>query len=154
MCCTAIDISTRDGAGAMPYRQIAMDADRHLTEGPRSRRRVLVIEDDFLISSIVRDELVEHGYEVIGPAASVEQALLLADAAAIDAALVDLGLRSKFPYDAIALLTQRRVPFIFMTAYTTIPEGFDRAAPILKKPFTLVQLIAALEGILPACPGA
>jgi chemotaxis family two-component system sensor kinase Cph1 len=131
-----------------------MDEDRLLVEGPRSRGRVLLIEDDFLISSIVRDELVEHGYEVIGPAASVEHALLLADAAAIDAALVDLSLRSKFPYDAIALLTQRRVPFIFMTAYTTIPEGFDRTAPILKKPFTLTELIAALERILPARLGA
>jgi chemotaxis family two-component system sensor kinase Cph1 len=123
-------------------------------EGPPSRGRVLLIEDDYLISSIVRDELVAHGYDVIGPAASVEQALLLADAAAIDAALVDLGLRGKFPDGAIALLTQRGVPFIFMTAYTTIPEGFDRAAPILKKPFTLVDLFAALERILPPRPGA
>ena len=43
---------------------------------------------------------------------------------------------------------------IFMTAYATIPEGFDRAAPHLKKPFTLAQLFGALERILPASLGA
>ncbi len=111
---------------------------------------MLLIEDDWFISSNVSEELAEYGYDVVGPASSVAQAASFAGIAALDAALVDLNLRGEFPHDAIFLLTQRRIPFVFMTAHTVLPEGVDCAAPFLEKPFTRAELFAALEKILPA----
>ena len=55
------------------------------------RGRVLLIEDDWLIASLVSGELAEYGYEVVALARSVAQASSLAETAVIDAALVDLN---------------------------------------------------------------
>jgi DNA-binding NtrC family response regulator len=128
--------------------------DPPVAERATSRGRVLVIEDDWLIASLVLGELTEYGYEVIGPARSVAQASSLAETAVIDAALVDLNLAGELPHAAIALLVQRRIPFLYMTAYSALPEGVDCAAPFLEKPFTRAELFAALEKILQAPPGA
>jgi CheY-like chemotaxis protein len=133
--------------------QAILNADQP-DEQMASRGRVLLIEDDWLISSLVSDELVEQGYGVIGPAGSVAQALSFARVDRIDAALIDLSLGGQLPHEAIALLTQRGVPFVFMTAYTALPDGVDRATPVLQKPFTWAELFAALEGILPSRPSA
>jgi chemotaxis family two-component system sensor kinase Cph1 len=130
------------------------DADRPVAEQAVSRGRVLLIEDDWLIASMVAAELVEYGYDIVGPANSVAQALAFAGAAGIDAALVDLGLRGELPHDAIALLTQRRIPFVYMTAHAVLPEGIGCVAPILEKPFGRAELLAALAKILPTRPGA
>ena len=45
-------------------------------------------------------------------------------------------------------------PFVFMTAYSAVPEGVDCVAPLLEKPFTRAQLLSALDKILQAPPGA
>jgi CheY-like chemotaxis protein len=56
-------------------------------------RRLLVIEDDYLLASDLAEALAAHGAEVIGPAASVEGALaLLATNGKIDAAVLDINL--------------------------------------------------------------
>jgi DNA-binding response OmpR family regulator len=118
------------------------------------RGRVLLIEDDWLIASLVSGELAEYGYEVVALARSVAQASSLAGTAVIDAALVDLNLAGEVPNAAIALLVQRRIPFLYMTAYSALPEGVDCAAPLLEKPFSRAELFAALEKILQGPPGA
>ena len=143
----AIDIGTCDSASAMTHARKPPRADRHLAERPTSRRRVLLIEDDPFISSLVTDELADCGYDVVGSASDLAQALLLAEAAEIDAALVDLNLHGEFASGVIAILMRRRVPFVVMTAYSALPDGV--AAPLLEKPFTRAQLLAALDAIFP-----
>ena len=145
-----------DGACAIPDPppQDISRGDPPAAEHPASRGRVLVVEDDWLIASLVTGELAECGYEVMGPARSVAQALSFAETAGIDAALVDLNLAGEMPHAAIALLVQRRIPFLYMTAYSALPEGVDCAAPLLEKPFTRAELFAALDKILQAPPGA
>src|SRR4051812_12569619 len=110
--------------------------DPPVAERAASRGCVLLIEDDWLIASLVASELSEYGYEVIGPARSVAQASSFAETAMVDAALVDINLAGEMPHAAIALLVQRRIPFLYMTAYSALPEGVDCAAPLLEKPFT------------------
>jgi two-component system, chemotaxis family, sensor kinase Cph1 len=149
-----IDFVTSEGPCAIPDPQNIAGGNRPLAERATSRSRVLVIEDDWLIASLVLGELAEYGYEVIGPARSVAQASSFADTAVIDAALVDLNLAGELPHAAIALLVQRRIPFLYMTAYSALPEGVDCAAPFLEKPFTRAELFTALEKILQAPPGA
>jgi len=125
-----------------------------VAERTAARGRVLLVEDDWLIASLVAGELAEYGYEVIGPARSVAQASFLAETGKMDAALVDLNLAGELPHAAIALLVRRRIPFLYMTAYSALPEGLDCAAPLLEKPFTRAELFAALEKILQAPPEA
>jgi CheY-like chemotaxis protein len=145
-----------DGPGAIPDPppQNISRGDPPVVERAASRGRVLLIEDDWLIASLVAGELADCGYAVIGPARSVAQAASFAETGEIDAALVDLNLAGEMPHAAIAVLVQRRIPFLYMTAYSALPEGVDCAAPLLEKPFTRTELFAALEKILQAPPGA
>jgi CheY-like chemotaxis protein len=145
-----------DGPCAIPdpAAQNISPGDPPVAERAASRGRVLLIEDDWLIASLVAGELTEYGCEVVGPARSVAQALSFCETAGIDAALVDLNLAGELPHAAIARLVQRRIPFLYMTAYSALPEGIECAAPLLEKPFTRAELFAALEKILQPPPGA
>lgn len=61
----------------------------NLSEGGRTMR-VLIVEDEFLIASLLEAIVEEQGHEQLGPVSTVEQALAYAPRA--DIALVDLGL--------------------------------------------------------------
>jgi DNA-binding response OmpR family regulator len=108
-----------------------------------------VVEDEWLISSLVSDQLKELGFEVVGPASTVAEAVFLATRAAIDAALVDLSLGGVLANDVIEALSKRGIPFIFVTGYSSIPEGVQATALLLEKPFTGDDLLRAIESILP-----
>jgi DNA-binding response OmpR family regulator len=116
----------------------------HLSQRPR----VLVVEDNWLISSLVSEELQELGYLVIGPARSVAEAVAYATDVALDAALVDLSLGGVLANDVIDILAERKVPFIFVTAHTPIPVEVHGSAPVLEKPFTTEALRRAVEAVL------
>ena len=109
-------------------------------------KRVLVIEDEPLIGMVLADYLEDAGCEIVGPAQSLDKARRMAAEDKIDAALVDGNLAGR-PVDDIAItLKQRGIPFAFVTGYgrDALPAGFDDA-PIVEKPFTQEQVVAALE---------
>ncbi len=116
--------------------------------------RLLVVEDEWLISSLVSDQLKDLGYEVIGPASTVTEAVYLANRAPIDAALVDLSLGGVLANDVIDALVKRGIPFIFVTGYSAIPEGVHATAPLLEKPFTGDELLSAVDSLLRSRPTA
>jgi DNA-binding response OmpR family regulator len=115
-------------------------------------RRVLVVEDEALVSMLVEDELRDAGAEVLGPAPTVDHALQLIEAAAADggitAAVLDINLDGR-RVDAVAdRLAALGVPFLFATGYG---EGCDTgghgAAPVLSKPFAPESLVAIVEAL-------
>jgi len=103
-------------------------------------RRLLVVEDEALISMLLEDGLLEAGAEVVGLAYSVEQALDLIDQAAahggLSAAVLDINLEGEVVSPVADRLAALSVPFVFATGYG---EGYNRgrhaAAPILAKPY-------------------
>lgn len=42
-------------------------------------KRILIVEDEFLVSAMLEDELLDRGGIVVGPAASLSEALRLVD---------------------------------------------------------------------------
>lgn len=112
-------------------------------------KRVLVIEDEPLIAMVLCDHLADAGCESIGPAQSVERALSLLHAETFDAALVDGKLAGRSVDDIALALTQRSVPFAFVTGYgrEALPPAFQEAM-IVEKPFTQKQVIDALERLM------
>lgn len=83
-------------------------------------RKVLIVEDDFLIAEDYRMTVEEFGWQVLGPAASVDQALDLLQDSEPSVAILDLMLwRSLSTAVAIALL-DRRIPFIVASACSNI----------------------------------
>jgi DNA-binding response OmpR family regulator len=118
-------------------------------------KRVLVVEDEALVSMLVEDELRDAGAEVMGPAPTVDRALQLIEAAApdggISAAVLDINLDGQHVEAVADRLAALGVPFLFATGYG---QGCDTcghgAAPILSKPFAPERLVAAVEALASA----
>jgi DNA-binding response OmpR family regulator len=124
--------------------------------------RILLVEDEALVAMLVEDELLEAGASVLGPVASVEEALRLFDSVmasgGLDAAVLDMNLGGRSVRPVADALAQRAVPFIFMTGYgDTGGHGPHAAVPTLYKPFTPSDLVETLSRLVRApalgCPG-
>ncbi len=111
--------------------------------------RILVVEDELMISMLVEDMLAELGHEVAGTAASIEEASRLAQVGDFDGALLDVNLNGKTVDSVAHTLVHRNIPFVFTTGYGQqgIPEGY-RDRPTLQKPYQIEQLGQALERAL------
>jgi len=113
---------------------------------PLHGRRIIIIEDEPLVAMELESALTAAGCDVIGIAGTLEKATQLIAHAQCDAALLDVNLAGR-PVDELAVaLTQRNIPFAFVTGYGRegIPRGF-RDAVLLKKPFSQDQLLAMME---------
>ncbi|HZX79381.1 MAG TPA: response regulator [Lysobacter sp.] len=109
-------------------------------------RRVLVVEDEYLVADDLRVELEQAGAHVVGPAPTIADALrLLAGAPVLDAAILDVNVGGE-PVDAVALQLERRgVPFVLATGYDAwaLPQALLHA-PRCEKPVGLAALARAL----------
>jgi len=112
--------------------------------------RILVVEDEYFLADDLCQTLAASGAEVVGPAASVEEATaLLAGDAAIDAAVLDVNLRGDMVFPVADALRERGVPFAFATGYDqwTLPERFTDS-PRVEKPFKGPKVAAVLGPLL------
>jgi CheY-like chemotaxis protein len=108
-------------------------------------RRILVIEDEHIVAEALSRCLRTSGAEIVGPAATVEQALsLLETADRIDGALLDIDLRGIRAFAVADDLLASGVPFVFATGYETmIPDRYRHVA-VVQKPFDVAETAAAL----------
>ena len=111
-----------------------------------SNLKVLVVEDEALVSMLVEDMLGDLGCVVVGPAAEIEEALKLANDAEIDAALLDVNLGGRPIFPVADALKARGVPFAFASGYgeAGLSES-HRGALVLQKPFREADLRRVLE---------
>lgn len=109
---------------------------QQLGAGALAGRRVLVVEDDWLVANETAQLLQSVGAVIVGPAPDVERARALLQASEIDAALIDINLNGVVSYEIADLLFQRGVKFAFMTGYTreVLPRRFANT-PMHEKPF-------------------
>jgi CheY-like chemotaxis protein len=81
-------------------------------------RRVLLVEDDYLLATGIADAFARLEVETVGPAGSVKQALELVEhGGRLDAAVLDIDLRGDVVYPVADALRARGVPFVFATRY-------------------------------------
>jgi CheY-like chemotaxis protein len=109
-------------------------------------RRLLVVEDDFLIAEELQDELIEAGVDVIGPVPTVAEALQLISAnAALDGAILDVNLGGEKVFPVVDALRQRGIPCVFVTGYDrrSIPATYADV-PLCEKPTRARQAAGAL----------
>ncbi len=112
-------------------------------------KRVLLVEDEAVIAFAVEDALLELGCEVVGPAFCLEDAVALASAEPIDAAILDVNLNDQRSYAVADELRRRGVPFLFATGYAEGGLDWDRAkVDVLPKPYRKDQIAAALNRLL------
>jgi len=113
-------------------------------------RRVLVVEDEMMISLLVEDMLEELGCAVVGPANRLEAALeLAATEPDLDAALLDINVGGKSVFPLADALRAMGVPAIFSTGYGEAGlRDADKGAQVLQKPFRAGDLARALTAAL------
>jgi CheY-like chemotaxis protein len=113
--------------------------------------RVLLLDDEVIISMMMQDWLADLDCEAVGPAHSVASALSLVKSESFDAAVLDLSLAKENSAAVADELRARNVPFAFATGYNArdLPER-HKDAVILTKPFdfngfrnTIDQLLRA-----------
>ena len=109
--------------------------------------RILVVEDEFFIALDISSILEQAGLAVIGPAANVADALESIGSEEIDGALLDAHLAGETAGRIADALIARGIPFAFVSGYGRehLPAA-HRNAPLVKKPFTGRDLLAAVAG--------
>ena len=110
-------------------------------------RRVLVVEDDYVIAADVVDMLAGAGAIAIGPVGWEDEALVLASdpATMLDLAILDVDLHGTPSYRVADVLLARGIPIVFTTGFNA--EALDlayRGYPRLEKPVNSRALLAAL----------
>lgn len=117
--------------------------------GGTGQRRVLVVEDEALIAMDIEAQLTTAGYEVVGPAGTIEEALQLIDTAPFDVALVDANVRGRQVGGIAEALAAKQIPFAFATGYgrSALPAAFQERR-ILAKPFGHEELLATVAALL------
>jgi CheY-like chemotaxis protein len=112
------------------------------------RRRVLLVEDEVLITLLLQDMLLDLECEIADAPANLDDALSAVRTGAFDLALIDLNLRGKWTYPVADILKARQIPFIFVTGHGSAAlEPAYAGTPVLEKPFHREDLEAIIARV-------
>ena len=124
-----------------------------MKKGGFGGRRVLAAEDHFLLADNLARKLQQIGLVVVGPAASVAQAMALIESEApIDGAILDITLGREPAFPIVDELRARGVPTVFLTGLSNelTPQAY-RDVPCFRKPVNVTEVARSL---FPQAPGA
>lgn len=117
--------------------------------------RVLIVEDESLVSLFLQGVLQDLGHSVAGVAPSLRTALAIAAGSPSDLAIVDIGLAGDGGDGvdaAIALRSRYGIPALLMTgaSFADIGPRLQDAQPVgfLSKPYTEDDVARALQAAL------
>jgi CheY-like chemotaxis protein len=115
----------------------------------QTARRVLIVEDEFLIALHLEDLLTELGHQVIAVAARVPAAVEFARGAAVDLAVLDINLAGVQSFPVADILRERNIPFMFASGYGDdgLVDGY-RHETVLRKPFGLPDVRQAIAAVI------
>ena len=113
--------------------------------------RVLIVEDEQIVAADLEGKLKRIGHQVVGVAASGEEAIPVAEELRPELVLMDVRLQGPMDGTEAARRIQRLTgaPVVFITAFAEIflrdPALMHPPGLCLSKPFSLHQLRAVLD---------
>lgn len=110
-------------------------------------RRIFIAEDNALVMMSLEGLVEDMGWELVGPAESLEEATRIADECDADVALLDVNLNGERSFPVAERLVTRGVPVVFATGYDRqldLPPALGKAK-IVQKPFRLDALEQTLR---------
>lgn len=115
--------------------------------------RVLVVEDELLVAMDLEMTLQERGYAVVGPAATVAEALRLVHDG-VDVAVLDINLEGEDTLSIAEALQAQGAPFVFVTGYAdrVLPDALQDTPRVIK-PVNPAELFEVLERVTAAQKG-
>ena len=122
-----------------------------------AKGKILVVDDDRLVLATVTHGLAKAGYAVID-ADNGDDAILLAREHRPDLALLDIRMEGKSGFDVAAYLRERKVPFMFLSAFsddaTVAQVKALGAVAYLVKPLDIGQIVPTVEAAFARLPPA
>ena len=110
-------------------------------------KRILVVEDEFFIAETAAEMLIALGATVVGPAATVAQALSIIAREPIDPLFLDVNLNGERSEAVARALEAQGISFVIATGYGA--SGWrDVTMPVLSKPYSQDELRVRLETVL------
>jgi len=108
-------------------------------------KRVMVCEDELLVSMLIEDVLADYDCQLVGPFSTVTEALSAVETAEIDIAVLDVNLRGERIYPVAERLAGRLIPFFLLSGYGdgALPAN-RRDWAVCSKPFSTVDLLGML----------
>ena len=113
--------------------------------------RILLVEDEYLVASLIEEMLEIAGCIVTGPIPRLAKAVDAADRETCDAAVLDVNLAGERIYPVADILSRRNIPFVFVTGYGVLPGEYANR-PRLCKPFKMADLLDTLSDIVKTVP--
>lgn len=111
--------------------------------------RVLVVEDELAIATLMEITLQEQQCTVVGPYGSLGEALAAARSEFMDVAVLDINLAGELVFPAAEALAERDVPFLLLSGYGATRLPSDRQHwPVCGKPFNLDDLCSRLARLV------
>ncbi len=118
-------------------------------EGVLRGIKVLVVEDEFLVATLIEDMLHAAGCIVSGPIPRLGEALDAVDRETYDAAILDVNLGGDRIDPVARARSCRKVPFAFVTGYGSSSLPGDYAGrPHLRKPFRMTDLLNTVSELV------
>lgn len=108
--------------------------------------RVLVVEDETLVGMEMTDSLQRAGWEVVGPASTIESGIELAERPNLAVAVLDVSIHGRLVYPIADLLSRRGVPIVFCTGYQDYSAAQYENARIVRKPVQMDELMTVVNG--------
>ena len=118
-----------------------------------TKRHVLIVEDEAMISDIAAEALHELGFEAIEVGSAQAAMDVARSAAKFDVALIDVGLPDRRGDELVVELRALRsdLPVIIATGYAdrALQDRFrnERRLVVLNKPYDIAQLHAAIDAL-------
>lgn len=110
--------------------------------------RIMIVEDDGLQAYFLGSILESEGFDIVGPAKTVERALELLDVHGCDAAILDHNLDGT-TQAIVVVLRRDGIPFLLLTASKRedLPPDYE-TVPVVFKPASAARLLQALRDLL------
>ena len=99
------------------------------------RRRILLVEDEPVIAFALEDLIGDLGFDPVGPAFRLAEALALAALRGFYAAILDVNLNEERSFSVADYLAKRGVPFMFATSYAEGGVGWSGEAKVIAEPY-------------------
>jgi light-regulated signal transduction histidine kinase (bacteriophytochrome) len=112
--------------------------------------KILIVEDSYLVLIGLEAMCADLGWQVVGPATRLSEALVLARTETFDAALLDVNLDGEMSWEIADVLRARQIPFAFTTGYdqsNILPDHLV-GAPVLAKPYRIDDVERRLRNMM------
>ena len=110
---------------------------------------ILAVEDAFLVGLQLKRYLEALGFEVVGPAAPVAEAIELLDHPGLALGVLDINLGAEDSIPIAQALRDRDIPLLFISGYDSVAREPFEEDTVLRKPSTPAKIAKAIAAIIP-----